>query len=78
MRKYHDDILFGASQINVILCNSYYVEMRKFLENHKKKVAYGKKNGCTDENAVEPFAFPLCVKLSTWFLENGMMLTWIF
>ena len=48
--------------------------MRKFLDNFKKEATRGKNNGLIDENAAEPFAFPLRTKLSTWFLENGMML----
>ena len=78
VRKYHDNILFGTSQRNVISCDSYCVEMRKFLNNYKKEVAYGKKNDLIDENSTEPFTFPLHVKLSMWFLENGMMFGWIF
>ena len=36
--KYHDAILFGASQANAILSSTYYIEMRKFLDNYKKEV----------------------------------------
>ena len=77
-RKHHDATLFGASQRKVTLCNAHCVEMRKFLDDCKKEVTCGKKNGLTDENAAEPFTFHLCIKLSTWFLENGMMCGWAF
>ena len=72
IRKYHDAILFSTSQRKIISCNTYYIEMRKFLDNYKKEIAYGKKKGMTDKNATAPFTFPLYIKLSTWFLENGM------
>ena len=42
VRKCHDAILFGGIKRNAMLCNSYYVEMRKFIDNCKKEVAYGK------------------------------------
>ena len=65
IRKYYDTILFGTSQRKVILYNAYYAQMRKFLDNYKKEVAYSKKKGMTDENAAEPFTFLLYIKLST-------------
>ena len=51
-RKNCDAILFGSSQRNAILCNYFHVEIRKFPDN-------------LEENVVEPFTFPLCVKSST-------------
>ena len=44
VRNHHDAILFGARQRNAISCNSYHVEMRTFLDDYKKEVAYGNKN----------------------------------
>ena len=43
IRKYHDAILFGANERNVILSNEYYISIRKHL------VAASKKEGNIDE-----------------------------
>ena len=46
--------------------------------NHKKEAAHTKKTSLTDENAAEPFAFPLHDEFSTWFRENELMLDMFF
>ena len=51
--------------MKVILYNTYYVEMRKFLDNYKKEIAYSKKKDITNKNATELFTFLLYIKLST-------------
>ena len=73
VRKYHDAMLFGASQDNAILSSTYCIEMRKFLDDYKKEVASAKKEGKTDESAAEPFAFPSRALLATWFLKNMLL-----
>ena len=78
IRKYHDAMLFGASQSRAILTNNYYVEVRKFLDDRKKEVASAKKEGKTDESAAEAFSFPLYTQLCTWFLQNGSIFEWCF
>ena len=51
--------------------STYYVEMRKFLDNYKKDAASAKKDGKTDESAAELFTFPLYAFLVTLFLKEG-------
>ena len=37
--KYHDAVLFGASERGVNLSATYHIEIKKFLDNYKKEVA---------------------------------------
>ena len=45
IRKFHDAMLFGASEKGVNLSGTYLIEMKKFLDNYKKEVASKKKKG---------------------------------
>ena len=45
IRKNHNTILIYTSQWKVFLYNSYYIEMREYLNNSKKEVASSKKKG---------------------------------
>ena len=44
--KFHDAMLFGASEKGVTLSGTYLMEMNKFLDNYKKEVASKKRWGC--------------------------------
>ena len=45
IRKFHNAMLFGASEKGVNLSGTYLIEMKKFLDNYKKEVASKKKKG---------------------------------
>ena len=45
IRKFHNTMLFGASEKGVTLLGTYPIEMEKFLDNYKKEVASKKKKG---------------------------------
>ena len=44
--KFHNAMLFGASEKGVTLPGTYLIEMKKFPDNYKKEVASKKRGDC--------------------------------
>ena len=52
--RFHDATLFGASENEVTLPVTNLIEMKKFLDNYKKEIAFKKKEGAIDESYTNP------------------------
>ena len=69
--KFHDAMLFGASEKRVTLPAIYLIEIKKFLDNYKKEVASKKKEVLVDKNNTDPFTFPLYCLVANWFIKEN-------
>ena len=78
IRKFHDALLFGASERKSSMSPLYHVEMKKFLAQYKKEVAANRKTGNVDEYDSDPFSFQLVRQLASWFLYSGNIFCWFF
>ena len=78
IRKFHNTMLFGASEKGVNLSGTYLIEMKKFLDNYKKEVASKNKEGAVDESNTDPFTFPLYCLVANWFIKENNLFSWLF
>ena len=53
--KFHDALLFGASEEGVTLSVTYLIELKKFLIITRKRL-HLKKEGAVDESNMDPFS----------------------
>ena len=78
IRKFHDALLFGASEKKTRMSDLYNIEMKKYLAQYKKEVAANRKTGKVDEYDSDPFSFQLVRQLASWFLNSGDIFCWFF
>ena len=77
IRKFHNAMLFGASEKGVTLPHTYLIEMKKFLDNYKKQVAK-RKEGAVDESNTDHITFPLYCLVANWFIKENNLFGWLF
>ena len=53
------------------LCREYFVDMKIYLENYKKEVAQGKKDGMVDDFDADEMTYELYRLLSGYFLKKA-------
>ena len=78
IRKFHDALLFGASERKTSMSVLYNIEMKKYLLHYKKEVAANRKTGNVDEYDSDAFSFQLVRQLASWFLNSGNIFCWFF
>ena len=78
IRKFHDAMLFRASEKGVTLPVVYFIEMKKLVDNHKKEVASKKEEVAVDESNTDPFTFPLYCLVANWFVKKNNLFSWLF
>ena len=78
IRKYHDSLLFGSGMQGEQLCREYFVDMKKYLDNYKKEVAQGKKDGMVEDFDADEMTYELYRLLSGYFIKKGDFFMWSF
>ena len=77
IRKFHDAILFGATEAREVLPQTYYTEMDRFLASYKKETCKARKEGKLDEQDSDPITFVLYHLICTWAIATGNVFVWV-
>jgi hypothetical protein len=78
LRKYHDAILWGASETHSLLPRAYFDEMDKFLQSYRKETVDAKKEGKLDEQEADPISWSLFKLLLRWALDTCNVFVWTY